>query len=112
MCGKLKENKNLVFIVLIILIAIILGFILGTEFKEAKNVNVNQNVNINTAKTDTKDKINLNSATQKELELLEGIGEVKAKKIIEKRPYKNTSELINIVGEKTYQNIKDKVEVR
>lgn len=62
--------------------------------------------------------ININKATVEELKSIDGIGEVRASKIIEYReengPYKNIDELKNIgarIGEKTFETIKDKVYV-
>lgn len=52
------------------------------------------NQNSNSGNTsDNLDKININTATQTQLESLPGIGEVNAKNIIEGRPYASTSEL-------------------
>ncbi len=61
--------------------------------------------------------ININTASAKELQSLEGIGEVKAARIIEYREtYGNFSSIRDIlkvsgIGEKTYEKIKDKITV-
>ncbi|CDM68650.1 putative comE operon protein 1 [Clostridium bornimense] len=62
--------------------------------------------------------ININKATVEELKSIDGIGEVRASKIVEYReengPYKNIDELKTIgarIGEKTFETIKDKVYV-
>ena len=54
-------------------------------------------------------KININSASQTELESLPGIGEKTAVKIIEGRPYQNTQDLRSkkIIGASVYEKIKD-----
>lgn len=55
--------------------------------------------------------MNINSASQSELEALPGIGAVTAQKIIEGRPYSNISDLINkkVVGQAVFEKIKDKI---
>lgn len=57
--------------------------------------------------------INLNSASQAELEALPGIGPVTAGKIINGRPYSAIEELLTrkIVGKSVYEKIKDKVSI-
>ena len=55
--------------------------------------------------------INVNTASQKDLESLPGIGPVTAVKIIEGRPYSSVEDLKNkkIVGASVYEKIKDKI---
>ena len=55
--------------------------------------------------------VDINSASQKDLDALPGIGEAYSKKIIDGRPYKRKDELVRkgIVPQKTYDQIKDKV---
>lgn len=57
--------------------------------------------------------VNINSATQGELEALWGIGPVIAKNIIEQRPYSDTIELLNkkIVKSNVYERIKTQISV-
>jgi len=62
-------------------------------------------------------KININSATQEQLMTLKGIGEVRAKQIIEYReksgPFRSIDELRKVkgIGEKTFLDLRDKITV-
>jgi len=58
--------------------------------------------------------IDLNSAPKTQLIALSGIGEAHAQKIIDGRPYRQKSDLVrrNIISEKTYELIADKVIAR
>ncbi|MGH7963494.1 MAG: ComEA family DNA-binding protein [Candidatus Binatia bacterium] len=62
-------------------------------------------------------KVNLNTADAKALEMLPGIGPAKAKAIIEHRekngPFKTVDDLNSVsgVGDKTLEDVKDKVTV-
>ena len=59
-----------------------------------------------------KDLVDLNKASEKELEALKGVGPATAKKIIENRPYKSVDELSKAgVSAKTIQDIKPFVTV-
>ncbi len=55
--------------------------------------------------------VNINTASQKELESLVGIGPVYAQSIIEHRPYSNLEELLSkkIIPQKTYEKIKNEI---
>ncbi len=55
------------------------------------------------------DKIEINTATQEELEKLIGIGPVKAKAIIKARPFSSLDDLLRVkgIGEKTLEKIKE-----
>jgi competence protein ComEA len=59
-----------------------------------------------------KDRVDLNKASEKELESLKGVGPATAKKIIENRPYKSVDELSKAgVSAKTIQDLKPFVTV-
>lgn len=57
--------------------------------------------------------INVNTASQFELEALPGIGPVTARKIIDNRPYSDVSELLTrkILGKKVYEENREKLSV-
>lgn len=57
--------------------------------------------------------INVNTASQKELESLWGIGPVYAQNIIEQRPYSSVEELLNkgVIKSNVYERNKDKITV-
>ena len=59
------------------------------------------------------DKININIASQSQLESLSGIGPAYAQKIIEGRPYQTVNDLLKVsgIGSKTLEKIKDKITV-
>jgi len=61
----------------------------------------------------TQSKVNVNTASQTELETLSGVGPVTASKIISNRPYQNVEDLLNkkVVGKATFEKIKDSVAV-
>jgi competence protein ComEA len=57
--------------------------------------------------------ININSATESELDKLSGVGPVTAQKIIDGRPYSNLSDLVakKILTQKAFDKIKDQISV-
>lgn len=71
----------------------------------------------NTQENGNTNKININTATVQELQTLEGVGETRAKDIIEYREkngdFKDISEIQNVsgIGEKTYEKLKDKISI-
>jgi competence protein ComEA len=55
--------------------------------------------------------MDINSASEKELDTLPGIGEARAKAIVKNRPYKGKDELVQkkIIPQSVYDGIKDKI---
>lgn len=72
-----------------------------------------QNISASGANTSGNLMININSASQSQLEELWGIGPVTAQKIIEQRPYSEIGELLSkkIVKQNVYDAIKDQISV-
>ena len=65
------------------------------------------------AKADTKAaaQMDINTASEKELASLKGIGEVRAKAIVKGRPYKGKNDLVDkkIIPQNVYDDIKDQI---
>jgi len=57
--------------------------------------------------------VNINQATEEELDALPGVGPVTAQKIIANRPYQSNDDLLNkkVVGQSEFTKIKDQVSV-
>ena len=55
--------------------------------------------------------MDINSASEKELATLKGIGEVHAKAIVKHRPYKGKDDLVTkkVITQKVYDDIKDQI---
>lgn len=79
-------------------------------------INDNSNTNTNSI-NNSNEKININRATIDELQSLTGIGESKAKSIIEYREtngnFKNIEDIMNVsgIGESAYSKIKDNITI-
>lgn len=65
------------------------------------------------AGTQTRNQVNINTASQSELEALPGIGPVTASKIISDRPYQKIEDLLDrkVINKSTFEKIKDLVVV-
>ena len=58
-----------------------------------------------------KEPMDINSASEKDLATLKGIGEVRAKAIVKHRPYKGKDDLVHkkVLTQKVYDEIKDEI---
>jgi len=76
-----------------------------------ENISVSQVGQV--AGTNISSKININTASQSELEALAGVGPVTAGKIISSRPYQKIEELIDkkVIGKSIFEKIKDSIVV-
>ncbi|MBA2690498.1 MAG: helix-hairpin-helix domain-containing protein [Burkholderiales bacterium] len=85
------------------------GFAQGDKAMNKKPAAETKSSDQTKAKKD--DKIDINSATDKELAQLPGIGEARAVAIVKGRPYKGKDELVDkkILGKSVYDKIKDKI---
>ena len=122
-------NKLIAVPIILILIS---GYLLGVNFyNKIDRVNdikdaVPQSSQTEAAKTaeqedkelnDIQDKININTATESELQSLDGIGEKLAKRIIDKREsiggYTDVEQLLDVegIGDKIFEQIKNYVTV-
>ena len=83
-----------------------------TDALSAKDSGVYQTISSNFG-TGVSGLININTASQKELESMWGIGRVYAKNIIEHRPYSSVEELLSkkIIEQNVYDRNKDKMAV-
>ncbi len=91
-----------------------IGEVTDVEFEEEITNNSNNSEN----ESATKKKININSATVEELKTLSGIGEVRAKSIVDYREsngkFNSIDDLANItgIGSKTIEKLRDMVDIK
>ncbi len=79
---------------------------------DAKSAGTNaKNKATNNAKTAAGDLVDINSASQAQLDAIPGIGKAYSKKIIAGRPYANKTQLVSkgVLTQKVYDKIADKI---
>lgn len=104
--------KLLVSVVCCQFVIIVLFGILTAMYYRANFYNVNyQTQNVYIDNTPKLDKIDINTCSYEALDSLEGIGAVRANRIINNRPYKDIYQVKKLVGETTFNKIKDKIKV-
>lgn len=85
--------------------------------KEGKNTNTEANTTKNQGQGVSNKKVNINNATIEDLKTLNGVGDSKAKSIIEYRDknggFKSIEDIKNVtgIGEKMFERIKDQIEI-
>ena len=110
------RESNYKAVVVALFGGILIGF--GVFVLRTGGLDLNSNIQIRNSKREIDiievPKININLATQVELEALPKIGEVTARKIIGERPYVNLEELVGkkILTPKVYEEIKDLIDTK
>ena len=85
-----------------------------TKYSDFSSFNENELIENNkTYFIDYKNKININNASLKELITLNNVGNVRAQKIIDNRPYNKIEDILtnSVIGEDLYENIKNDIMV-
>jgi len=85
--------------------------------EEQENIPLQAGTGIGAGSSQESKKVNINTASESELQTLTGIGPSKAATIIqyrtEKGPFKSIEEIKNIggIGDKTFEKLKDDIEI-
>jgi comEA protein len=114
---KKKEGKMKARVFILLVVVVMSMFVVGSVITMAQEAKKTPAPKEKTQKKDEETeakKIDVNSATQEELETLPGIGPKYAQAIIEGRPYEKVEDLLRVkgIGEKTLAKLKDLVEAK
>ena len=110
---KRKELTLLgVMIAMAVSLCLVMPGFAATKEESKKDAVKKEDAKKDAVKKDTMKPIDLNSASQKDLEALKGVGPAKAKKIIQNRPYKSVDELSKAgLSKKEIDGLKSQVTV-
>ena len=81
------------------------------NFQNNVNQSITQTINIDNSNKEKTEKININNCSFEALDSLSGIGEIKANKIINQRPYNDIYEIKKVVGDTTFNKIKEHITI-
>jgi competence protein ComEA len=89
---------------------------LAQEVKDGEKIYIpNKTLRVSPLKSEVGQggKVNINTASLSELDVLEGIGEVRARAILDNRPYSKINDLVSRakIPETVYEKIKDRISV-
>lgn len=107
-------NRLLIGVIISQTILIFLIVLFIFMFYRANFYNNNYQTNTQVVNIDNSpkyDKIDINTCSYEALDSLEGIGSVRANKIIAARPHKDIYQVKKIVGDRTFDKIKNKIKV-
>ena len=95
-------------------ISSVLFLVTGAQFAVAADAKADTRKATPAAESKAAEKLDINSADEKALMTLDGIGEARASAIVKGRPYKGRDDLLNrkILPEPVYEKIKDRLVAR
>ncbi len=103
-------------IVCFIIVVVLLIFALQDQYFAPRFTYIKGPETVEIIEENSDGKININFASEKDLQTLDGIGQGLSKKIVEYRtatPFKDITDIMNVsgIGEKKFEAIKDKIKV-
>jgi DNA uptake protein ComE-like DNA-binding protein len=107
--------KSLAAAVLVLLMTVALGFAAAPQSASTQSTTTTKTTTTRKHSSSSKEsssaKLDINSASQQELEALPGIGPATSAKIVQGRPYRAKSDLLKrkVVSRSEYDKIKDEI---